>query len=279
MENKIEQKDFNRHMIVKGPPVTESEFQLIYQWLNVRFHHSIGATVFLDETQGTDAKWQLVRLYDSQVPDALESVAVGIKGGTCFWLPEDTDVAGALWPTILDLKPRRVVTTSIGRDLLRSVVMPQARLVREYDQWVMVSTRHFPQANGRLAIPSDIPRLVEYQRLYNEERSVDEAPDWESLIAQEKVAVYEADGRIVSVVRFGIATSRLVSIGGTYTFPSYRRRGFAERVLEFAVDRIVTAGRIAHLIVDIDNTPAVALYLRMGFECVGSSYVGYLEYQ
>ncbi len=150
--------------------------------------------------------------------------------------------------------------------------------MREYDQWVMVCAKRFPQAIGRLAIPSDIARLVEYQRQYNAERSVNEAPDWQALITQEKVAVFEADGQIVSVVRFGIETHRLVSIGGTYTFPAYRRQGFAERVLEFAVDRIVATGRTAHLIVDIDNRPAVALYQRMGFECVGSSYVGYLEY-
>ena len=278
MENEIKQKHFDKHIIVTGPPANLREDQLISGWLDDRFHHAIGATVFLDQTRAIDAKWHLLRLYDSKVPGALCGVAVALAGGTCFWLPEDALAAGALCPTILDLRPRRIVTTSMGRDLLRSKVVPRARLVRDYDQWVMVSARRFPQASGRLATASDIARLVEYQRQYNDERSVDDAPDWEALVAQEKVAVFDADGQIVSVVRFGIETNRLVSIGGTYTFPAYRRQGLAERVLEFAVNRIVTAGRIAHLIVDVDNEPAVALYRRMGFECVGSSYVGYLEY-
>ncbi|AXI04726.1 GNAT family N-acetyltransferase [Aquirhabdus parva] len=266
-------------MIVTGPPVDLHEDQLISGWLDARFHHAIGATVFLEQTRAINAKWHLLRLYDSKAPDALLGVAVALTGGTCFWLPEDASAAGALFPAILDLRPCRIVTSSMGRDLLRSKVVPRAHFVREYDQWVMVSARRFPQASGRMAIASDIARLVEYQHQYNEERSVDDAPNWETLVAQEKVAVVDTDGQIVSVVRFGIETDRMVSIGGTYTFPAYRRRGFAERVLEFAVDRIVTAGRTAHLIVDIDNEPAVALYRRMGFECVGSSYVGYLEYQ
>nr|WP_282102814.1 GNAT family N-acetyltransferase [Acinetobacter baumannii] len=92
------------------------------------------------------------------------------------------------------------------------------------------------------------------------------------------IIVLEADQQIVSIVRFGIATARLVSIGGTYTFPAYRRKGFAERILKFAVNQIVATGRIAHLIVDVDNTPAVTLYRQMGFECVESSYIAYPEY-
>lgn len=269
---------FSNVKVVTGPPANRSEHQLISRWLDAQFHYSIGATVYLDRTRTPDAEWHLLRLYDPKVPDALFGVAVVLAGGTCFWLPGDASVAGALCPAILDLRPSRIVTTLIGRDLLRCAVVSRARLVREYDQWVMVCARRFPKASGRLAIQADIVRLVEYQRRYNEERTVDEAPDWETIVTQEKVAVHEADGQIVSVVRWGLETSRLITIGGTYTFPSYRRRGFAERVLEFAVDRIASTGRTAHLIVDIDNDPAVALYRRMRFECVGASYVGYLEY-
>ena len=142
----------------------------------------------------------------------------------------------------------------------------------------MVCSRQFSEAQGRLAELSDIARLKEYQHQYNKERSVNETPDWASLIQQEKIIVLEADQQIVSIVRLGIETDRLVSIGGTYTFPAYRRKGFAERVLKFAVNRIVATRRIAHLIVDVDNTPAVTLYRQMGFECVESSYIAYPDY-
>ncbi|WP_089604511.1 GNAT family N-acetyltransferase [Acinetobacter piscicola] len=265
-------------MVITESPATQSEYQLISEWLESRFYHCIGVTAFLEQTKVVDAQWHLLRLYDPNRPDVLLGVAVVLAKGTCFWLPEASCFAELLCPSMMNFQPRRIVTTSVGRDVLRSVVVPRVHMSREYDQWIMVCTGRFPQANGRMANLSDITRLVEYQHQYNEERSVEEVSDWNILIAQEKVAVYEVDSQIVSIVRFGIETDRLVSIGGTYTFPAYRRQGFAECVVAFVVDRIVSTGRIAHLIVDIDNQAAVALYHQMGFECVGESYVAYPAY-
>ncbi|WP_336016373.1 GNAT family N-acetyltransferase [Acinetobacter pittii] len=266
-------------MIIKGPPTSSEEYQLIFQWLDERFHYSIGAMAFLNQTQVTNTEWQLLRLYHPQNSKQLLGVAVILAGGTCFWVPAEKSSSGALLCTsILELQPRRIVTTAIGRDLLNAQIKQKGHILREYDQWIMVCSLQFSQAQGRLAELSDIFRLNEYQHQYNKERSVNEAPNWESLIQQQKIIVLEADEQIVSIVRLGIETDRLVSIGGTYTFPAYRRKGFAERVLKFAVNRIVATGRIAHLIVDVDNTPAVTLYRQMGFECVESSYIGYPEY-
>lgn len=59
--------------------------------------------------------------------------------------------------------------------------------MREYDQWIMVCSRQFSEAQGRLAEISDIARLNEYQHQYNNERSVNETPDWVSLIQQQKL--------------------------------------------------------------------------------------------
>lgn len=265
-------------MIIKGPPTSSEEYQLIFQWLDERSYYSIGAMAFLDQTQTTNAEWQLLRLYDSQNAEQLLGVAVILAGGTCFWVPSETSSGSLLCTSILELQPRRIVTTTIGRDLLHAEIEQKGRILREYDQWIMVCSRQFSEAEGRLAELSDIARLNEYQHQYNKERSVNETPDWASLIQQEKIIVLEADEQIISIVRLGIETDRLVSIGGTYTFPAYRRKGFAERVLKFAVNRIVATGRIAHLIVDVDNTPAVTLYRQMGFECVESSYIAYPEY-
>ncbi|HFG6921265.1 GNAT family N-acetyltransferase [Acinetobacter baumannii] len=265
-------------MIIKGPPTSSEEYQLIFQWLDERSNYSIGAMAFLTQTQPTNAEWQLLRLYDSQNAKQLLGVAVIIAGSTCFWVPSEASSGSLLCTSILQLQPRRIVTTAIGRDLLHAEIKQKGRILREYDQWIMICSRQFSEAQGRLAEISDIARLNEYQHQYNKERSVNETPDWASLIQQEKIIVLEAEQQIVSVVRLGIETARLVSIGGTYTFPGYRRKGFAERILKFAVNQIVATGRIAHLIVDVDNTPAVTLYRQMGFECVESSYIAYPEY-
>ncbi|MDX7880715.1 GNAT family N-acetyltransferase [Acinetobacter nosocomialis] len=265
-------------MIIKAPPTSLEEYQIIFQWLDDRFYYSIGAMAFLNQTQTTNAKWQLLRLYDPQNAKQLLGVAVIVAGGTCFWVPSEASSGALLCASILELQARRIVTTAIGRDLLHAEIKQKGRILREYDQWIMICSRQFSEAQGRLAELSDIARLNKYQHQYNKERSVNETPDWVSLIQQEKIIVFEADEQIVSIVRLGIETDRLVSIGGTYTFPTYRRKGFAERILKFAVNRIVATGRVAHLIVDVDNTPAVTLYRQMGFECVESSYIAYPEY-
>ncbi|MCU4527092.1 GNAT family N-acetyltransferase [Acinetobacter pittii] len=265
-------------MIIKEPPTSSEEYQIIFQWLDDRSTYSIGAMTFLAQTQATNAEWQLLRLYAPQNAEQLLGVAVILAGGTCFWVPSEASSGSLLCTSILQLQPRRIVTTAIGRDLLHVEIKQKGRILREYDQWIMICSHQFSEAQGRLAELSDIARLNEYQHQYNKERSVNETPDWAFLIQQQKIIVLDVDEQIVSIVRLGIETDRLVSIGGTYTFPAYRRKGFAERVLQFAVNRIVETGRIAHLIVDVDNIPAVSLYRQMGFECVESSYIAYPEY-
>lgn len=156
-------------MIIKGPPTSSEKYQLIFQWLDERSNYSIGAIAFLAQTQATNAEWQLLRLYDSQNAEQLLGVAVILAGGTCFWVPSEASSGSLLCRSILELQPRRIVTTAIGRDLLHVEIKQKGRILREYDQWIMVCSRQFSEAQGRLAELSDIARLKEYQHQYNKE--------------------------------------------------------------------------------------------------------------
>ncbi|MFX5772728.1 GNAT family N-acetyltransferase, partial [Acinetobacter baumannii] len=89
----------------------------IFQWLDERSNYSIGSMAFLAQTQATNAEWQLLRLYDSQNAKLLLGVAVIVAGGTCFWVPSEASSRSLLCTSILQLQPRRIVTTAIGRDL------------------------------------------------------------------------------------------------------------------------------------------------------------------
>ena len=265
--------------IVMKPISDQQEYQRVSQWLDSQFYFSLGATVFLEQTLIHGSQWQLLRVYESQQLHTLLGVAVLIAGGTCFWVVQDSLVAATLCSAVLDYKPRRIVTNGLGRKILNDVIEGKGGISRAYDQWIMICEQRFPKSKGRLATFFDIAKLIEYQQLYNAERTVDELSDWKVLIAQERIAVQEVNGEIASIVRLGIETTRLVSIGGTYTFPTFRRKGYAGKVIEYAVNRIVASGHIAHLVVDINNKPAVELYRKLGFECVGESYVAYPEYQ
>lgn len=264
-------------MIITGPP-TSSEIELISQRLDLRFHEFIGAKFFFEQVQNGSAEWQLIRLYDSDVPDRLLSIAIVKPKETCFWLTVESPFTEAICSIIFNFKPRRIVTTQFGGDLLHSRASPRPSVVRKDDQWIMICAHDFPEQHARFATTIDIARLEEYQQLYNVERSVDDKANWDELITQKKIIVYEFDDQIISVVRLGIGTNQLVSIGGTYTFPAYRRQGFAENLLKYAVNYIVAMGRKAHLIVDSDNEAAIQLYQRIGFERVGTDCVVYWAY-
>lgn len=71
-------------MIIKGPPTSSEEYQIIFHWLEERSNYSIGAMAFLAQTQATNAEWQLLRLYNSKNAEQLLGVAVIVAGGTCF---------------------------------------------------------------------------------------------------------------------------------------------------------------------------------------------------
>ena len=77
-------------MIKVEHPVTQSEYQSIYQWLDQHFESAIGSMAFLKPSQAIDAKWKLLRLYDSNQPNTLLSVALVLTGGTCFCVVDHT---------------------------------------------------------------------------------------------------------------------------------------------------------------------------------------------
>lgn len=267
----------NPHTFVLDTPVDSAELIRIQDWLAQREYCSVGASAFLKLSLSPVSGWQLLRQYDSILPQLLISVAVLHTAGTCFWVLEENKQAAEIIPLLLKFQPSRMMTTAYGRDLLQHHLQSPYRFIKQHDQWIMQCHQSFPQHRAEIATAGDLQQLIEYQRLYNLEREVNEVPNWMTLIEQQKVIVCREHKQIVAVLKLGIETDTLVTIGGTYTFTSHRRKGYAVELLGFAVDRIVRRGRIAHLIVDMENVAAIQLYEKMGFVCVGEAYVGYLD--
>lgn len=113
------------------------------------------------------------------------------RGNSCWWHLFLGSVRGIIWFIALYLN-FTASTASDCNDRNRARLITcrdktKGRILREYDQWIMVCSGQFSEAQGRLAELSDIARLDEYQHLYNKERSVNETPDWVSLIQQQKL--------------------------------------------------------------------------------------------
>lgn len=268
-------------MIINASNPSKNDLEAIYTWLDNKFCCSVGATFFLKYTQDQESPWQLFWQQDGLTHQIL-GVAVLTQQGTCFWVPAEDTKAALLYTEIIKYKPTQLITTAFGRDIfkdqLKKLSLP-IRCLKEFDQWAMIHSGRFTDKKGRLATKLDIPRLIEYQTNYNAERNINAAlTQWDVLISEAKILVYEYQGIIVSIIRLGLQTKRVITLGGTYTFPAYRHQGFAESLLKFAIDWIVSTGHSAYLIVDVDNQPAIQLYQKLGFTCVGSTYVVYTEY-
>jgi ribosomal protein S18 acetylase RimI-like enzyme len=246
-------------------------------WLAAHAHENLGTEIAL--RHAAQRGWDVA--FARSAGGGLAGVSVSSSGGE--WFLEATNrgaaaelVAGVAaastehWPA--KVRSSGEVKNWLGPLLGDLGVAP----VREHDLLAMVCRTPPAGGEGRWATPADRPALERYQTLYNDERRTAIAPDWDSLLDRPAVAVLEAEGRIVAVLKRTADTLHYATIGGTWTDPAFRGRGVAKRLTAFLVGEVLAERPAVHLIVDDDNIAAIALYRSLDFETIGSCYMGYL---
>jgi GNAT superfamily N-acetyltransferase len=126
-----------------------------------------------------------------------------------------------------------------------------------------------PDSNVRVARESDVPMLNRWRRQYKEERGILFDADLDAWVQTQRVFVYEHDKQVVAVAKFDLELGRLIEIGGVYTFPEYRTRGFGAKIVSDLACRIRQGGKVPTLQVDVENGPALRLYEAMGWRVMG----------
>ncbi|MEO1373628.1 MAG: GNAT family N-acetyltransferase [Cyanobacteria bacterium J06635_10] len=177
------------------------------------------------------------------------------------------------------VKPRncllRVITSSQVKDWIRPILIQDYQLKQEYDQIVMNCIRSPFLGEGRWALPKDKSRLQAYEQAYITERgSGNPNRNWDDLINKRRIAVLEDSGQIVSVVRYNPINND-ANLAAPFTFPEFRRQGFARKLLGFLIQELLTEYRAVKLWVDDDNLMAIALYRSLAFKQIGLCYTGY----
>lgn len=86
------------------------------------------------------------------------------------------------------------------------------------------------------------------------------------------IALWELDGRPVSLAGFGGPTPNGIRIGPVYTPPEHRGQGFGTAVTAAISQRLLDEGRrFCFLYTDLANPTSNAIYLRIGYEPVCDS--------
>lgn len=173
--------------------------------------------------------------------------------------------------------PNKIITSMQVKQWIRPLFLEHLQLEREYDQLVMTCTQSLLDGKGRWASLQDKPMLMAYEKAYIAERSSGNPNrDWNSLIKKRQVAVLEYSGQIVSVVRYN-PVNNYALIAAPFTFPSFRRQGFARKLLAFLIKELLQEYTSLKLWVDEDNIAAIALYRSLNFEQIGYCYTGYFK--
>lgn len=173
--------------------------------------------------------------------------------------------------------PQRLCASEQTKAWIHPLLLQHYQLQREFDQQVLICTEPPKGGAGRWAVPQDKPALQAYAAAYLAERGSGSLDyPWDNWIQQRRIAVLEQDGQIVAVVRRG-ETAHHAIVVAPFTFPQFRRQGFARRLLAFFTQEMLQEFSAVKLWVDQDNTAAIALYHSLGFQQIGSSYTEYFS--
>lgn len=175
--------------------------------------------------------------------------------------------------------PNKIITSMQVKHWIRPLLLEHLQLEREYNQLVMVCTKSLSDSKdnskARWASMQDESALKAYEKAYIAERGNGNLNrDWRNLIQKRQIAVLEYSGEIVSAIRY-TPVSNYALVIAPFTFPKFRRQGFARKLLAFLTQELLQEYTALKLWVDEDNIAAIALYNSVNFQQVGCCYTGY----
>jgi predicted GNAT family acetyltransferase len=111
----------------------------------------------------------------------------------------------------------------------------------------------------------DLERALQWDLLGNVSKEWAMRLQMLRLVEEEASAVVRDGGRVVAKAELEALTPRADELGGVYTAPDYRRRGYAAAVCSLLCSRSLSHGKTVRLETQKDNRPAIALYRKLGF--------------
>ena len=271
--------------ILESP--SQDQIQAVAEWLvshphqnpdlEMALHLILRGQIVPHERGGLVAIAHCAAIASDLIQSDIQGVVMAKPGNANVSIASSNGVAAeALLSIVLSRGcPQRLCTSGQTKVWIRPLLLEHYQLQREHDQHVLLCTQSPEEGTGRWAVPQDKPILQAYAAAYSAERGSGRLDyPWDNWIQQRRIAVLEHDGQVVSVVRQG-ETVRHAIVVAPFTFPQFRRQGFARRLLAFFTREMLREFSAVKLWVDQENRAAIALYQSLNFQSIGTCYTGY----
>lgn len=210
----------------------------------------------------------------------LGGIAVIYNFGSMFIYAPDSELAPELIEHMasLDKAPHFLSGRIEWSDaLLNRLVERGIRVAGSEEQEFMTLSRgSFKPRQGptaRFAEPGDLDGLINLNRGFQVEYFGTQLEALEELgkmaearMADSGIAVVEQDGELVAKAEVMASTDKAALIGGVYTEPEHRGRGFSLACMSLLSQAILESGRKPCLNVSKENQPALHVYRSLGFK-------------
>jgi GNAT superfamily N-acetyltransferase len=268
---------------------SHQEIRVVSEWLATHRHENPDLEIALNvvlrdqiiphERGGLIAIAHKASTLDAFTLQEIQGIVMAKPGNTNVLIEScDRSVAEALFNLIQSRGcPQRVFTSGQTKPWIHPLLLQHYQLQREHDQQVLICTQPIGKSEGRWAVPEDKPALHRYAEAYLAERGSGSLDyPWDEWIQQRRVAVLEHNEEIVAIVRKSETSCHAVVVA-PFTFPQFRRQGFARRLLAFFVKEMLQKYAAVKLWVDQENVGAIALYSSLKFHQIGNCYTGYFN--
>lgn len=145
---------------------------------------------------------------------------------------------------------------------------------REEEITLVLTARDFLPREPERAEPAeeeDLEALVSLERALQWDLLGNVSKEWAMrlqmlrLVEEKASAVVREGGRVVAKAELEAVTPQADELGGVYTAPEYRRRGYAAAACSLLCSRSLSRGKTVRLETQRDNRAAISLYRGLGF--------------
>lgn len=215
----------------------------------------------------------------------LRAILMMVGSRAALYAPDGTDVSG-----LARLAAREDIDFTMGRtDLVDALLVACKRCElerREEHYLAELPADHMPRVvvpQGTIVRRAQIYDIEPLTQLYFgtdgfERLSMDDLRrTMAGRVRSMRTYVAQVGTRLVSAASTSGETPVSAMIGGVWTSPDARNRGYSTAVVAALSRELVEQRRTPYLFYLLDNTPAAAVYARVGYRVVGRWSVAYMS--